>query len=152
MAEPLPEDFRDAAKRSLASAMKPFLDPESKRSLIERAKILMQLAVQTEQSMVFIDSLRALRASSNAALDHLRKHLDQLAPGMTHHMATSAYVDLLKNGPNGLDDAWEQTALLSRECDCEVEFRPGGTVWFVKRGAPAARGCPATPGDPDAVC
>ena len=148
---PLPEDFRDAAKRSFARAIKPFLDPETKRSLIERARILMQLAVQTEQSMALVDRARALLPSSHAALEHLKTQLIQLAPGMTHHMPTSAYVDLFKNGTNGLEDPWGQTALLAKECDCEVEFRPGGTVWFVKRATSAASGPAATRSDPEGV-
>src|SRR5262249_51847214 len=94
----LPEDFRDAARRRFAKALRPFLDPETKRVLIERAKILMRIAVRIEDSISIRERLRERTShTSSSALEHLKGQLIQLAPGMTHHMATSAYVGLFKN-------------------------------------------------------
>jgi hypothetical protein len=124
-----PEYFIDRAKRcwELAKSMR---DPALAQTFVERANVLRSLAISGKaaarngQGGALRPSIVQPKAKPRSAL---RRELNHLSPGMSLALQVSDFIALSTR------DAWHESRRLGEEFGCQVEFRPDGRIWFVKR-------------------
>lgn len=121
----LPEHFRDRARQCLARAKRVF-NPETKASLIERAKALMRFSVELEHHLATRDDMTVLMHLES--LDALKSRLRRLPSGTSVRLSTGDYIKLLTES----GDAWSEASKVAKDCRCTVKFEDDGTVWFAK--------------------
>lgn len=124
-----PAYFIGRAKRcwELAKSMR---DPALAQTFVERANVLRNLAISGKgaarngQASALRPGIVQPKAKTQSAL---RRELHNLSPGMSLALQASDFLALSTR------DAWHECRRLAEEFGCQVEFRPDGRIWFVKR-------------------
>jgi hypothetical protein len=91
---------------------------------------LLRTIVKLKRSLAIRDDLPPQSMPDPTTLDDLKQRLAALPAGASFSLRAADYVKLFEGGAT---DAWAGSPALGDECQCSVEFRPGGMVWFVKR-------------------
>ena len=77
-------------------------------------------------------------------LHELKTRLATLPRGESFGLRAAVYVKLFEGSAT---NAWAGSRVLGDECRCSVEFRPGGSVWFVRRLASLDPFCATNPSE-----
>jgi hypothetical protein len=89
--------------------------------LMERARLLIQTAIETGRSMAIVDYF-----TQPGTLDDLKRRLAKLRPGYSTSVELSTYMELFDLNGHVSADAF------SRQYDCDVRFDESGFVRFLK--------------------
>ena len=124
----IPDYFLDRAKRWLELA-KRIRDPELAERFAERAKLLKQTAMHAERGLALSNARENARvvASTAKTIAELRGELQNLRLGMSLKLSFKDF------SPGQKDEVWRASPQLTQEFGCIGEFRPDGSLWFVKR-------------------
>jgi len=123
-----PDYFADRAKKCLELARK-LRNPKLAQTFAERAKLLKQTAIHAERGMALWNERGNARVvvSTAKTIAELRGELQTL------HLGMSLKLPFKDFSPELRDEVWRASPHLSHEFGCRGEFRPDGSLWFVKR-------------------
>ena len=123
-----PDYFIDRAKKWLELARR-VGDPELAEKFAQRAKLLKEAAMHAERGLALSNARENARvvASTAKTIAELRGELQNLRLGMSLKLSFKDF------SPEQKDEVWRASPQLSQEFGCIGEFRPDGSLWFVKR-------------------
>jgi len=123
-----PNYFVDRAKKCWELA-KRIRDPKVAEIFAERAKLLKQTAMHAERGLALSNARENARVvvSTAKTIAELRGELQNLRLGISLKLSFKDF------SPEQKDEVWRASPQLSQEFGCIGEFRPDGSLWFVKR-------------------
>src|SRR5262245_17085568 len=112
-----PNEFRDHALWCFEKA-KQASHPFARATLIERSRALVASAIEFERTFALQDSAAGppCLASEARTLDHLKRDLARLSPGMSVRISIKEYCDLFPGG--AVENAWTASNVIGDEFGC----------------------------------
>jgi hypothetical protein len=124
-----PDYFADRAKRWLQLAMR-IGDPKLAQTFADRAKILTHTAVEGER---WLGRISGADKPSPPVVVSRANTLGELRLELRNLLDKSSLCVRLKDcSPGQRQEFWRASPQLTEEFRCTAEFRPDGSLWFVK--------------------